>query len=142
GRLAPSFKALSTLFMNSREARSLAGLGEDASPAMAIYRLQERGLGAGVITAGSSSVLVFSGGGLWEIAPPRVEPVVDVTGAGDALAGATIAALMRGSSLPEAAREGVAAAGLAVASASAAPEFDDTIFTAALARVPAPHALS
>ena len=54
---------------------------------------------------------VFDGESHWHIEPPLVETVVDVTGAGDALTGASIAALMRGLPLQEAAREGVAASG-------------------------------
>ncbi|EKF19708.1 carbohydrate kinase family protein [Nitratireductor pacificus] len=142
GRLVSSFARLTTLFMNQREARSLAGLGAEAPLTAAVARLREMGLSGGVITAGSHSVLVFTGGALWQITPPEVAYVVDVTGAGDALAGAAIAALMQGETLPEAARHGVAAAGLAVASASAAPEFDASLFAAALARVPAPRAVS
>ena len=139
GRLVTSFGRLTTLFMNSREARSLADLGEDAPPAMAARRLQQMGLAGGVITAGSHSVLVFANDGLWQITPPEAPQVADVTGAGDALAGAAIAALMHGENLPEAARHGVAAAGLAVASASAAPKFDAIGFAAALAHVPMPR---
>lgn len=142
GRLIAFFGRLTTLFMNSREARSLAGLGEDTSLAMVTDRLRRMGLTGGVITAGSHSVLVFADEDLWQITPPPVAQIADVTGAGDALAGATIAALMHGESLPEAVRHGVAAAGLAVASASAAPEFDANLFAAALALVPAPRAVS
>ncbi|WP_295813978.1 carbohydrate kinase family protein [uncultured Nitratireductor sp.] len=141
-RLVQSFAAIDALFMNAREARGLAGLGADVSVLQAPRALRAHGLAAGVITEGGRPVTVFSGDDLWLIEPPRIDTVVDVTGAGDALAGASIAALMRGLPLQEAVREGVAASGLAVISASAAPEFDDTAFNAALARVPAARFMS
>ncbi|WP_367714935.1 PfkB family carbohydrate kinase [Nitratireductor sp. GISD-1A_MAKvit] len=142
GRLVPSFAEIAVLFMNASEARSLCNQSASAPPGQTVQALRARGLNAGVITQGSNALTVFDGSGHWSIVPPRIDPVVDVTGAGDALAGATIAALMRGRSLPEAAREGVAASGLVVASASAAPDFDANLFNAALARVPAPHSVS
>jgi len=66
--------------------------------------------------------------------PPR--KVTDVTGAGDALAGATVAASLRGMPLRAALREGIAAATLAIESADAVPDFTATNFTEALALVP------
>ncbi|WP_292895082.1 carbohydrate kinase family protein [Nitratireductor sp.] len=138
-RLIPVFSGLSVLFMNAREARSLAGLQSAASIPLAVQALRDLGLRAAVITEGSAAVTVFTPENQWQIEPPQLDALVDVTGAGDALAGATVAALIRGLSIQEAAREGVAASGLAVGSASAAPEFDNSAFDAALARVPAPR---
>ncbi|MFC5583673.1 carbohydrate kinase family protein [Nitratireductor kimnyeongensis] len=142
GRLISHFSQLSALFMNAREARALAGLPSGGPILEAVKTLQVSGLGAGVITEGGEAVTVFTPENQWRIDPPRAETVVDVTGAGDALAGASVAALMRGLPLQEAVREGVAASGLAVGSASAAPEFDISAFDAALARVPAPRRVS
>ncbi|MBY8915042.1 carbohydrate kinase family protein [Nitratireductor sp. L1-7-SE] len=142
GRLVPHFADLAALFLNAREARGLAGLETGAPVRQAVDSLRDLGLRAAVITDGSRAVTVFDGENHWQIEPPLVETVVDVTGAGDALTGASIAALMRGLPLQEAAREGVAASGLAIASAAAAPEFDDSAFNAALARVPAPRSVS
>lgn len=142
GRLTASFPQIAVLFMNVREARSLAGLDDEAALPRAIEALRALGLSAGVITGGGGSVMIFTPEGLWQITPPRIEEIVDVTGAGDALTGATLTALMRGTPLPQAVREGVAASGLVIASASAAPEFDDTAFLAALERVPAPQPVS
>ncbi|MGB3416522.1 MAG: carbohydrate kinase, partial [Mesorhizobium sp.] len=64
--------------------------------------------------------------------------IADVTGAGDALAGTTVAALMRGQALRQAVREGIAASMLALASADAAPGFTPAAFAGALALVPEP----
>src|SRR6185437_4898097 len=84
--------------------------------------LRERGLCRGVITAGESAVIGFDGDELFSIEPPKARKVVDVTGAGDALAGATTVAMLRGLPLRQALREGVAAAVLAVESDKSAPE--------------------
>ncbi len=142
GRLLPSLRDLSVLFMNGREARALAGLDETGPLSDAVLTLEALGLSAGVITAGSDRILLFDQNGIFGIEPPAIDKVADVTGAGDALAGATMAALMNGESLSEAVRHGIAGAGIAIGSASAAPEFDNTIFSAALARVPAARAVS
>ena len=58
----------------------------------------------------------FDADGAFSIQPPPARKVADVTGAGDALAGATIAAMMQRSGLREALREGLAAAMLTVES--------------------------
>ena len=138
-RLAPILDRLACLFMNRREGRRLAGLPADAPPWQVGEALAARGLKASLISAGGAPLAILEGGRLREIAPPTPERLVDVTGAGDALAGACIAALMRGLPLAEAAREGVAAAKLALASEVAAPQIDETSFRAALALVPQPR---
>lgn len=140
-RLQSIMNALSCLFMNRREASSLAGLPVETPPRAAAERLDAMGLKAGVISSGSAPALCFEEGRLFEIAPPTPARVVDVTGAGDALAGACIAALMRGLPLAEAAREGMAAAMLAVESEEAAPKITPAAFRAALELVPPPSAI-
>ena len=81
-------------------------------------------------------MLGFDDAGAFSILPPPPSKVADVTGAGDALAGATVAALLRGLPLRAALREGVAAATLAVESAAAVPVFTAATFSDALALVP------
>ncbi|WP_309084480.1 carbohydrate kinase family protein [Chelativorans sp.] len=139
-RLAPVLGSLSCLFMNRREACALAGLPMDSRPRQAAQRLADMGLRAGIISAGGDPALCLDNGRLFEVAPPESR-IADVTGAGDALAGASIAALMRGYGLAEAAREGMAAAKLALESENAAPDFDEDGFGAALALVPPGRAL-
>lgn len=127
---------LSCLFMNRREAAVLAGCATDAPAADMVRGLRTVGLRRGVITAGGSAALAFDGAGLTVLQPPSPRRVVDVTGAGDALAGATTVALMRGLSLDGALREGIAAAILAVESAASVPELDQKAFDEVLALVP------
>ncbi len=137
-RLLPLLDRLSVLFMNMREARALAGMAAEADAARVIAALRGRGLRRAVVTAGSGAVLAFDGETDYSLTPPPVEAVADVTGAGDALAGAAIAALMRGAPFGEALRDGVAAARLAVLDTAAVPEFDAEGFAAALATIPQP----
>ncbi|RWK08698.1 carbohydrate kinase family protein [Mesorhizobium sp.] len=133
-RLAPLLGDLSLLFMNRREAAALAGA--DMSGRDLVDALKRLGLAGGVITAGSAPVLGFDQSGVFAIDPPAPRQVADVTGAGDALTGATVAALLRGLPLRAALREGVAAAMLAIESAEAVPSFTAASFAQALALVP------
>ncbi|TIP37020.1 MAG: carbohydrate kinase [Mesorhizobium sp.] len=133
-RLAPLLGNLSLLFMNRREAAALAGA--DISGRDLVGELRRLSLTAGVITAGSAPVLGFDQSGVFAIDPPSPRRVADVTGAGDALTGATVAALLRGLPLRRALREGVAAAMLAIESAEAVPSFTAGSFGQALALVP------
>ena len=133
-RLVPVLDGLSLLFMNRREATALAGA--DTSGAELVEALRRLGLKACVVTAGSAPVLGFDESGVFAIEPPAPRRVADVTGAGDALTGATVAALMRGLPLRDALREGVAAAMLAIESTQAVPSFTAASFNEALALVP------
>jgi sugar/nucleoside kinase (ribokinase family) len=135
-RLVPILERLSILFMNRREATALTGVEREASTRDVIVGLRKTGLKGGVVTSGSGAVLGFDGKSSFSIRPPPPRHVADVTGAGDALAGATVAALLRGLDLRPALREGVAAALLAIESPNAVPIFDATSFAEALALVP------
>ncbi|WP_027143664.1 carbohydrate kinase family protein [Mesorhizobium sp. WSM3626] len=135
-RLIPVLGGLAQLFMNRREAAVLAGVNASAGEREMIDGLRCSRLASGVVTAGSGPVLGFDGTGAFSILPPAPRKVADVTGAGDALAGATVAALLRGLPLRQALREGVAAAILAIESANAVPEFTAASFAEALALVP------
>lgn len=135
-RLMPILGKLSCLYMNRREAAVLADIAADSTPGALTRGLRAAGLGRGVVTAGGSSVFAYDATGLIEITPPAPRWIVDVTGAGDALAGATTVALLRGLPLERALREGIASAVLAIESASAVPELAPADFDAALALVP------
>ena len=134
-RLAGAAASLSCLFMNLREARALAGLAEDASARDAAIALGKAGLPSGVITDGGRPVTGFDPSGLFTIDPPSPRHVADETGAGDAVAGATVAALMQGRRLREAVRHGLAAAMLTVESPHVVCDHDDDAFARALALV-------
>ncbi|BCG80878.1 carbohydrate kinase family protein [Mesorhizobium sp. 113-3-3] len=135
-RLIPVLGALALVFMNRREAVVLAGVNANAGERDVVDGLRCSGLANGVVTAGGAPVLGFDETGAFSILPPAPRKIADVTGAGDALAGATIAALLRGLPLRQALREGVAAATLAIESANAIPDFTAASFAEALALVP------
>lgn len=136
-RLRPILPALSLLFLNTREAQALAG-GVDMDPAGLVAALRAAGLRRGVVTGGGAPTLAFDETAAVTFAPPAPARIVDVTGAGDALAGAVAAQLACGLSFHAALRHGLAAAALTVAQAAAAPVFDKADFDAMLARVPEP----
>ena len=81
-------------------------------------------------------MIAFDKAGLFAIDPPAPRRIADVTGAGDAVAGATLAAMAGGQSLRGALREGLAAALLALESARSVPEFSPESFAKAVALVP------
>lgn len=132
-RLAAHLPRLAGLFLNGREAAALSG---QADPVAAARWLRQAGLATGAITQGRNPVIGFDAAGLFSIQPPAPTNILDVTGAGDALAGTTVARLMRGAPLASALRAGVAAATLTVESEGAAPYFEGQAMAARLALVP------
>ncbi len=98
GRLA----AVDLLFTNVAEAEVLAG---DAEP----HRLLTLGARAVVMGAGAAGLVIADAGGVTRLAALAVAKV-DVTGAGDALAAATLVARLAGLELTAAARLGRLAA--------------------------------
>lgn len=137
-RLAGVLPSLACLFLNRREAAVLAGTPPGAPPEALVAGLRAAGLSRAMVTHGSDAVVAFDDGTVLSCPPGLSQQVVDVTGAGDALAGAAMVALLGGRPLGEALRDGMAAARLAVESASAAPAFTLREFQAALALVPQP----
>ena len=138
-RLADVLPTLACLYMNRREAAALAGMGSDDSTKAIVGRLRKLGLARGVITQGSDPVIGFDAPRIVSVAPPTPQKIADVTGAGDALAGAMTVALLNGLPFGEALREGMAAALLAVESPTSVPEMPKHAFADALALVPAPE---
>ena len=134
-RLEGVLNRLFCVFMNVAEARALSGLGADATPFEAATALRAAGLLSGVVTAGSGQVTGFDADGLFTVAPPCPRAISDVTGAGDALAGATVAFVMKGMGFREAVRRGVAAAVMTVESQKVVADYDEAAFNEVLALV-------
>ena len=135
-RLAPILSDLACLFLNAREAGALTGLGSEAPAIDMATALRELGVRRAVLSSGGNPVLAFDEAGLFSIAPPAPGRIADVTGAGDALAGATAAAVLREVAFRDAVREGLAAAMLTLECADAVPSFGTAAFEAALTLVP------
>ena len=135
-RLRAIMERLRLAFLNRREVHALTGLERDAPAAAIVAGLRAIGLDGAVVTGGGLPVIGYDASGVFQLAPPVPRRIIDVTGAGDALAGATVAAMLGGQPLHRALREGAAAALLAIESAHAVPDFTPKDFDAALALVP------
>ncbi len=134
-RLAEILPALACLYMNRREAAALAGLGVEDPVEAIVDRLRMLGLPRGVITQGGGPVIGFDASMVAAVPPPAPRQVADVTGAGDALAGAMTVALLDKMPFGEALREGMAAALLAVENPASVPALSKQAFAEALALV-------
>lgn len=135
-RLAPVMDRLTLAFLNRREVHALTGLDHDAPATQIVTGLRATGLAGALVTAGKQPIVGYDDTGIFSVMPPAPRHIADVTGAGDALAGATVAALLGGRPLRLAVRDGVAAATLAIESPRSAPDFTAKDFAAALALVP------
>ena len=135
-RLTGALPMLSVLFLNEMEAAALCGSADGRDWPAALRRA---GVQSAVVTRGARPVVAFDRQTCFEISPPAVDDIADVTGAGDALAAATLDRLAGGASLDRAVRAGVAAAGLAVRAISAVPaDLTPKALDAAAALVPEP----
>lgn len=107
-RLPADLRGLTLLSCNRDEARAwlahhrLDPIGDDVELAR---RLQAAGAAAVLLTRGAAGLIAVEGDSVHEILAVPATPV-DVTGAGDALIAGTLAALITGASLPDAARAG------------------------------------
>ena len=117
-RFRRAVSGLDFLFMNGAEAAAFSGREATNSadwPAI----LRDCGLKGGAITQGGRDIIAFDETHSLALTPPPVGTVVDVTGAGDAFAAATLSALAGGTLLPQAIRQGAALASLTVSSSHA-----------------------
>lgn len=96
--------------MDREEAEALTGR---TSPTEALEKLSSIGLRKGVVTQGSESCFVLDGSRIYEVRVPRA-PVVDPTGAGDILSGATMSFYLRTRDFLRSACFGVAASSLSL----------------------------
>lgn len=111
-RLAAVADRIAVAFMNRREMKAIGA----ETGASGLTGLAARGFKRTVVTGGARPVLVLDGDKRFAVEQPPAETVADVTGAGDSLAGATIARLVAAPDTPlaEAVRDGVAAAQLTI----------------------------
>lgn len=103
------------LFTNRGEAAAITGLA-DAEPRELAQALAELGARAGTISDGGNPLLWWNGAETGMLQGEPIGTLADVNGAGDALAGATLAALAKGEALHAAVRLGMAAARLVLKS--------------------------
>lgn len=139
-RLIPALPALDFVFMNEAEAATLAGPQTDAHDWP--KRLAERGLKGGAITRGMKPALLWRDGAAVELAPPAVETIGDVTGAGDAFAAGAIDAFLADATVSDMIRQATALARLTVLSPLAVAEnVNRQSLSEILALVPQPEML-
>ncbi|MGB7430860.1 MAG: PfkB family carbohydrate kinase [Ahrensia sp.] len=112
-RLADVLARLDCLFANSREMFALTG--ETTLDAALNKAIKKYGLKTAIVTDGANATTIIAHGAIDARILPSPASVVDVTGAGDALAGATVAALLAGAPLVDAARQAMACAACALA---------------------------
>jgi pseudouridine kinase len=112
-RLIPILDAIDILFLNLYEARALFG-SNDSAETLA-RRLAAGPVSRGLLTLGPAGALAWAQGEVTPI-PALASRPVNVNGAGDALAGATLARLAAGDDFILAARRAMAAAALTVES--------------------------
>lgn len=115
-RLRNCLPALAALFLSRAEAASLAKAPSDSSPCDLARHLSEAGLRRAVVTDGPRPAAILDGGAIHLQAPPLVESVRDVTGAGDTLAAVAMLEHLAGADFLAAVRAGMAASSLHIQS--------------------------
>ncbi len=106
-RLSGTLDQLDTLFTNSIE---VCALTKTSNVQGAIKSLQSAGIPNTVISDGEKAVWILENASVTKLAIEPLYNVIDVTGAGDALAGGTLFGLHQGQSLTKAVEIGVRAA--------------------------------
>ena len=136
-RLKNCLQRLDLVFMNAAEAEVLAG-ARAVDPADWPDLLRRAGLRAGTVTMGAGATVAFDEKDVALLAPPRLEDIADVTGAGDAFASGFLSATIRGETIGEALRHGTACAAITLRSAHAtAEDLTGDLLKSGLALVPA-----
>lgn len=121
-RLKPCLPLMTCLFMNRCEATALLPDAQDDQAL--ITGLRTLGLPSAIITDGANPVLAFNSTETLAREPKRAESLVDVTGAGDAFAGAFIANAMQGKDFATCLDWGLTASYFTIMQPTTAPLFD------------------
>ena len=121
-KLAASLANLDVLFTNIAEASAMlnvnAGISYDGpilQAAQCITRLRQLGISRGSLSQGAGLLWVWDEDGLFKFKPAKLDNLVDVTGAGDALAGTFLNGLARGHGMSATAPHAIAAAQMTIA---------------------------
>ena len=137
-RLRPVLAQLAGLYLNKREARAILGLSNHDynSAANLAIALRGTGLSRAVLTDGEGAVCILDKGEIRLVTPPKPDRVEDVTGAGDALAGASLAAIISEKTFEYAVAQGLAAASATVETSKSVADFSSKArFQALLAHI-------
>jgi pseudouridine kinase len=110
-KLSQNLGLIDVLFTNQAEAAALFGLNKgDIGIEKLVNKLAKSQAKSGIISNGSKPLYYWDKDGVHSINISPVSEIVDVTGAGDALAAGTIAALMKGNKFADAVYAGIEAA--------------------------------
>ncbi len=110
-RLNASLDLIDVLFTNRAEAAALLGLNDNTVDTEHLAKkLASSSTRSGIISDGNNPLYYWHKGGVHTLKIPLVSEIVDVTGAGDALAAGTIAVLTRGESFSNAVCAGITSA--------------------------------
>lgn len=120
-RFADLLDRLDYLFMNEAEARALTGETPNDHRAWPSI-MRAAGLKGGAITRGSREIVAWHKASQALLAPPPLETIGDVTGAGDGFAAGFLHARLEGGTLGDGIVHGAASARLALASEMATAE--------------------
>ncbi|MEM1377903.1 MAG: PfkB family carbohydrate kinase [Pseudomonadota bacterium] len=126
-RLTPAAENFDLIFLNRRELRAMTGQ-DDAE------HLRALGFRCAVVSDGPNPITILDEASIAEVSVPAVPTIVDVTGAGDALAAGVIAAHIRSSdtSLADCVRIGIHASAAALQTHGPVPTLDwDTLVSQA-----------
>lgn len=118
-RLIESAKRIDLVFMNRREMGAIAGSDDPVA-------LRDLGFKEAVITDGPNAVIILERGSIAHVDVAPATHIVDVTGAGDALAGVTLAARLKNPtrSLRDAVAIGTHASAVALRTTKSMPSLD------------------
>ena len=114
--------AADPLILNELEAADITGLPRD-TPIDQVFTALAKVSRSAVVTLGAEGAAVIDGDYVARVPAPKVDRIVDTTGAGDAFCGTLAAAVATGASLAEAARLAVAAGSLATQKHGAAGSY-------------------
>ena len=110
-RINVSLELIDVLFTNKAEAAAMLGLSkDDASTKTLANKLASSPAKSGILSDGSNRLFFWDKDGIHSVEISPLSEIVDVTGAGDALAAGTIAALMQGDNFSEAVCAGIKSA--------------------------------
>lgn len=114
--------AADPLILNELEATDITELPRD-TPMDEVFAALTKVARSAVVTLGAEGAAVVTVDGVTKIPAPKVDTIVDTTGAGDAFCGTLAAAVATGNSLENAARLAVAAGSLATQKPGAAGSY-------------------
>jgi sugar/nucleoside kinase (ribokinase family) len=142
-RLAASASGMAMLFMNRREAAALVHDPDliHCSPQRLLETMARAGLANIVVTDGANPVAMAVDGCHWTADVPILESLTDATGAGDALTGTMIAALMSGQAPESALRTGITASALTVSAPTSIADWTENEFSQMIEQCPPPRPL-